>query len=160
MFLDLPHACVLLLVAWLGQGVDATSESHRVLRAATKRSDLYKRDMRITKRFEAGLDYIEGMFKSTLYASGANRPSVENGWGGASTFASQVKVGSQKPIMNLEVVEHFLQDVKCSEGKMALSFVDKVAARDAYHSCHNEHGGLVITSHESCNEEGERAVYR
>lgn len=62
--------------------------------------------------------------------------------------------------MNLEEVEHFLQDVECTEGKMSLSFVDKVSARDAFHSFHNEHGGLVITSHESCNKEGERAVYR
>ncbi|KAH7410050.1 hypothetical protein DE146DRAFT_674837 [Phaeosphaeria sp. MPI-PUGE-AT-0046c] len=42
---------------------------------------------------------------------------------------------------------------------MELSFVDKVAARDAYHSCHDDNGGLIITSHESCNKEGERAVY-
>lgn len=60
MLFDLPHATVLLLVAWLGQGVDATNESHRLLRAATKRNDLYRRNVRITKRFEAGLDYVEG----------------------------------------------------------------------------------------------------
>lgn len=84
----------------------------------------------------------------------------ENGWSGVSTFASQVKVGSQKPILNLEDVEHHLQDVRCSEGKMEISFVDKMSARDAYHACHEDNGGLVITSHDSCNVEGERAVYR
>jgi hypothetical protein len=53
-----------------------------------------------------------------------------------------------------------LQDVQCEEGKMQLSFVDAVSARDAFFSCRGERGGLIITSHNSCNIEGERAVYR
>jgi hypothetical protein len=84
----------------------------------------------------------------------------ENGWGGVQTFAAQVRVGSSMPIMNLEEVEHHLKDVRCEEGKMELSFVDMVAARDAYYACHEKNGGLIVTSHDSCNEEGERAVYR
>ncbi|KAH7091331.1 hypothetical protein FB567DRAFT_436284 [Paraphoma chrysanthemicola] len=40
-----------------------------------------------------------------------------------------------------------------------MSFVDKSSARDAFHSCHGETGALIVTSHDSCNEEGERAVY-
>jgi hypothetical protein len=50
---------VVLLVTWLGQeGVAA----QRVLRAATRRTDLYKRSMRIGKRYEAEVGYVEGMF--------------------------------------------------------------------------------------------------
>jgi hypothetical protein len=50
-----------LLLATLG--VAATSlEAHRVLKAATERSDLLKRGARITKRFDAVVDYAEGMF--------------------------------------------------------------------------------------------------
>jgi hypothetical protein len=62
--------------------------------------------------------------------------------------------------MVLEEIEHYLQDVRCEQGQMKLSFVDSSSARDALHSCHGEDGGLVITSHDSCNVEGERAVYR
>jgi hypothetical protein len=65
-FFNLPHACVLLLVIWLGQDVIATSTAiagpHRVLRAATRRGDLYKRSMRITKRFEAEVGFVEGTY--------------------------------------------------------------------------------------------------
>jgi hypothetical protein len=33
-----------------------------MLRAATKRTDLLKRGVRIAKRFDAVVDYVEGMF--------------------------------------------------------------------------------------------------
>jgi hypothetical protein len=158
-FFDLPHACVLLLAA---QGVLATSPStHRMLQAATKRSDLYRRGVRIVKRFGAEVKYVEGMYCGVLVERNiADASTEENGWGGAVTFASQVKVESQKPVLNLEEIEHHLQDVSCADGKMKLSFVDTSSARDAYFSCHEKGGGLVITSHDSCNGEGERAVYR
>jgi hypothetical protein len=59
---NLPHGCVLLLATWLGQGVIASSpQANRLLKAATKRSDLYKRSLRITKRFDAEVTYAEGM---------------------------------------------------------------------------------------------------
>ncbi|KAF2787583.1 hypothetical protein K505DRAFT_257392 [Melanomma pulvis-pyrius CBS 109.77] len=43
---------------------------------------------------------------------------------------------------------------------MKLHFVDMVSARDAKASCFGEKGGRIITSHEGCNKEGERAVYK
>ncbi|KAF2823025.1 hypothetical protein CC86DRAFT_458129 [Ophiobolus disseminans] len=147
-YFDLSHACVLLLAAVLSQGVVATPlndlPTHRILRAATKREDLYRRSLRIRKTFKSELAYTE----------------EENGWNGKTTFASQVRVNSQKPIVNLEEIEHFLQDVQCESGKIRMSFVDDSSARDAYHSCHGDDGGLIITSHDSCNNEGERAVYK
>jgi hypothetical protein len=68
-----------------------------------------------------------------------------------------------KPILNLEEIEHHLQDVQCSDGMMKLYFTDASTARDARAAGHGGHGGmggLIITSHHSCNKEGERAVYR
>ncbi|KAF2031012.1 hypothetical protein EK21DRAFT_64355 [Setomelanomma holmii] len=62
--------------------------------------------------------------------------------------------------MALEEIEHHLQDVQCEDGILRMGFVDKSSARDAFHSCHGENGGLVVTSHESCNDDGQRAVYR
>ncbi|KAF2676338.1 hypothetical protein K458DRAFT_322188 [Lentithecium fluviatile CBS 122367] len=43
---------------------------------------------------------------------------------------------------------------------MVLSFVDTESALGAGAACHGSNGGLVITSHETCNLEGERAVYK
>jgi hypothetical protein len=52
-----------LLATWLGQEVIASStpRTHRQLKAATKRADLYRRDVRITKKFEAEVGYVEGI---------------------------------------------------------------------------------------------------
>jgi hypothetical protein len=151
-------ACSLLLAA---HGVAATSlDAHRVLRAATKRVDLLKRGVRIAKRFDAVVDYVEGLCSRAPISTNADFTLEENGWAGASTFASQVKVESHKPVLNLEEIEHHLLDVQCGDGMMELSFVDTSSARDAYFSCQEQNGGLVITSHESCNPDGERAVYK
>jgi hypothetical protein len=79
---------------------------------------------------------------------------------GNSIFASQLKVAAKKPILSLEEIEHHLTDVHCDNGKMRLGFVDTESAVDAGAACHGTNGGLIITSHESCNKEGERAVYR
>ncbi|KAJ5055036.1 hypothetical protein J3E74DRAFT_228209 [Bipolaris maydis] len=142
------HALV-VVVATLGNNVDAIAERgleakpQRVLRAATKRSDLYRRSVRITKKFETEMAYVEN----------------ENAWSDASTFASQVKVSSQKPVFALEEHEHHLKSVKCGKDAMKLHFVDASSARDA-RAAYGEDGGLIITSHKSCNDEGEREVYR
>lgn len=164
-FFDLPHACALLLVGYFGSEVVASLHdgpwTDRILRAATKRSDFYRRSMRITKRFESELAYIESTF---LSQPGdrivADDLPDENGWDSRSTFASQVKVSSQKPVLTLEEIEHHLQDVECGVATMKLHFVDTSSARDARSACHGAAGGLIITSHETCNQDGERAVYR
>ena len=60
---------VVFLIAYLNTDVAAISrddlETHRLLRAATKRSDLYRRGVRITKRFETELSYVESMLESS-----------------------------------------------------------------------------------------------
>ncbi|KAF2711410.1 hypothetical protein K504DRAFT_532002 [Pleomassaria siparia CBS 279.74] len=143
-----PKVCVFLLATYLSTGVSASSSdgltTSRVLRAATKKSDFARRSMRITPRFENELAYIES----------------ENGWSGSPIFASQVKLGSEVPILHLEEIEHHLQDVQCGEGTMKLHFVDMVSARDAKASCSGPNGGRIITSHNGCNTEGERSVYK
>ncbi|EUC40949.1 hypothetical protein COCMIDRAFT_40810 [Bipolaris oryzae ATCC 44560] len=142
------HALV-VIVATLGNNVDAIAERgleakpQRILRAATKRSDLYRRGVRITKRFETEMAYVEN----------------QNAWSDASTFASQVRVSSQKPVFTLEEYEHHLKAVECGNNAMKLHFVDASSARDA-RAAYGEDGGLIITSHASCNGEGEREVYR
>ncbi|ORX93719.1 hypothetical protein BCR34DRAFT_669805 [Clohesyomyces aquaticus] len=134
---DFRNFCILLLAGALSTEVSAKyvapAPQDRVLRAATKRSDLFRRSMRIEQKFETELSYIE----------------TENGWGSSSIFASSVRVNSKAPIFNLKEHEHYLQDIRYL-----------VSTRDARHACHGESRGFIITSHETCNVDGERAVYK
>ena len=57
-YFDLPTA--LLLAAYTSSATAAMSNGHRVLRAATRRSDLHKREMKISQKFESEVVYIEG----------------------------------------------------------------------------------------------------
>ena len=66
-FSSLRGAFAVLLIAYFSADVAAISggdlETHRLLRAATKRTDLYRRGVRITKRFESELAYVDSMLK-------------------------------------------------------------------------------------------------
>ncbi|KAL5392887.1 hypothetical protein DPSP01_000582 [Paraphaeosphaeria sporulosa] len=114
----------------------------RVLRAGTKRS-AHKRSTKIEPTFALDLPYIE-------------EPTRYNGH---SIFASNLKVASKKPILNLEDIEHHLEDVQCVNGKVTLKFADTSSAIDARLACHGPEGGIIVTSHLGCNPAGERSVY-
>jgi hypothetical protein len=66
-FSSLRGAFVVFLIAYFNTDVAAISNeglaTHRLLRAATKRSDVYRRGVRITKRFGAELAYVDSMLK-------------------------------------------------------------------------------------------------
>jgi hypothetical protein len=87
----------------------------------------------------------------------ANYLTDANDWNGKRIFQSRVKVSSENPIFHIEQHEHHVEEVRCADGMMHIRFVDSVSARDAMEACS---GGTVITSHESCNVEGERSVYK
>ncbi|KAJ4308075.1 hypothetical protein N0V94_009504, partial [Neodidymelliopsis sp. IMI 364377] len=163
-YLDLPTA--LLLASCIASEVTATAthKTSRVLRAATRRADLLKRNTRIERRFESEVNYIDGeSFPTPIYTTSTDLIPEQNKWSDKDTFASSVKVRSKKPVLKLEDIEHHLQDVQCEGGRMQLQFTSPSLAQDARAAClggHGGTGGLVITSHESCNRDGERAVYK
>lgn len=65
-YFELPSA--LLLAGYLSSVAAVTQDGHRVLRAATKRSDLLKRSTRISQKFESEVIYIEGKLPWPLRA--------------------------------------------------------------------------------------------
>jgi len=58
----------LLLAVCVGSVAAVTSGSHRVLRAATRRSDLHKREAKINQKFESEVFYIERRFDVMVHA--------------------------------------------------------------------------------------------
>jgi hypothetical protein len=58
-YFDLPN--VLLLAVYTSSVAAVAHDGHRVLRAATKRSDLLKRHTGISQKFESEVVFIEGV---------------------------------------------------------------------------------------------------
>ena len=59
-YFDLLNA--LLLAVYTSSVAAVAHDGHRVLRAATKRSDLLKRNTGISQKFESEVIYIQGMY--------------------------------------------------------------------------------------------------
>lgn len=117
---------------------------HRQLRAASRQSDLLRRDQGIRRTFTANLVYTE----------------FENTYGGESVFASRIQIESDVPILVLEDIEHHLNGVECTDSAIKLSFENKSGAEAVRHACHHENGSYAITSHITCNSEESRSVFK
>lgn len=158
----------LLLLLGCSEGVLSTASPwesipyapSRVLKAASRRTDLLRRDSKISRTFSADLGYAE--CKNTRPYLGCKLiiHSAENDHLTGSVFASSVRVDSEIPVLVLEDIEQHLSDIQCTDSSIKLSFSSESAALDARHACHHEKGAYVITSHKGCNTEGERNVYK
>lgn len=117
---------------------------HRQLRAASRQSNLLRRDQEIQRTFTANLVYAE----------------FENVYGGKQVFASRVQVESDVPILVLEDIENHINGVECTDSTIKLSFETKSKAEAIRHACHHENGSYAITSHFTCNSEESRSVFK
>ncbi|KAF2495717.1 hypothetical protein BU16DRAFT_618475 [Lophium mytilinum] len=120
-----------------------SSPPSRQLKAVSRRSDISRRDHQIQRRFTAELRYGER----------------ENHYGD-SAFVSSVQIISQASILVLEDIEQFLSHVHCTESTIELRFDSPKDAEATKHACHHEDGAYAVTSHFTCNAEGERSVYK
>ena len=133
---------------------------HRQLRAASRQSDLLRRDQGIRRTFTANLVYTECKHILSLFYIMLTTEIVENTYGGESVFASRVQIESDVPILVLEDIEHHLNGVECTDSAIKLSFENKSGAEAVRHACHHENGSYAITSHITCNSEESRSVFK
>lgn len=115
------------------------------VKAASAQKDLLKRSDSIFPSYSGALEYI----------------NLENIHDGARRFVSKLHYVSPFPVIELENLEHLTEDIECkeSESRIDLKFrrdMHGADVRDAF----KDGPGYIITSHEGCNEEGERALYK
>ena len=74
-------------------------------------------------------------------------------------MAATVRLGSNKPILVLEEIEHLLYNVECTFGSIEISTSGTMDQhmRDQLHSLNRGH---IITSHVTCNDAAGRQAYR
>lgn len=73
--------------------------------------------------------------------------------------AAQVHVSTKHPTLALEDINHHVAYVSCSETSIMLGFVTSSAKAAAMRELTSEKKFYIITSHGTCNSDGERDIY-
>ena len=74
--------------------------------------------------------------------------------------AAQVHFSTRLPTLTLEDIDHHLEYISCSPASILLGFVTTSVKQAALEEFQNTGAFYLITSHEVCNNDGERNVYR
>lgn len=79
--------------------------------------------------------------------------------GTPSQFAARLRTTSERPSLLLEEIEGYLEDIYCGEENIELTFINAETLRIAYREYSTIGQFSLITSHDSCNLEGERSAH-
>lgn len=79
-----------------------------------------------------------------------------NTHGSTSQFAAKLQMQFKIPALMLEDVEHHIQSIGCYSSEIHLSFKSKKVLKHTHKELTSVDSFLLVTSHEGCNEDGER----
>ena len=79
--------------------------------------------------------------------------------GDSSRTAARIQMSANKPALALESLEDQIDSIECSVGEAHLSFATFEALQSVYMHFEGVPEFLLITSHDGCNVDGERAIY-
>ena len=79
--------------------------------------------------------------------------------GSASQFAAKLGMQFKIPALMLEDVEHHIESIGCYSSKIHLHFRSSELLQQAHNEFLSIDSFLLITSHQDCNEDGERNPY-
>ncbi|KAI4194677.1 MAG: hypothetical protein LQ350_007640 [Teloschistes chrysophthalmus] len=74
-------------------------------------------------------------------------------------FAAQVHLDTKFPTLSVEEIDHHFQEIACSDGFVTLRFAIASAKQAALDEIGKYDKFYLITSHATCNEDGERNLY-
>lgn len=84
--------------------------------------------------------------------------SAETYNGNAAPFSASIRMSAKRPTLQLEILEHHIDQIECSDDKIFLGFATAEALNEVYRHVEGVKGFFLITSHQSCDIEGERNV--
>ena len=74
-------------------------------------------------------------------------------------LSARVRLSSKLPTLALEDIEDHLYEVSCTDRFALLDFDDGISSATALRELSSFKDFYLITSHTSCNSEGQRAIY-
>lgn len=78
----------------------------------------------------------------------------------SSQFAARVRMSARLPTVVLEDVDDHFNDIVCAHSSIHLHFATKESMTLTYEELKGMDEFFVVTSHEGCNNDGEREPYR
>jgi uncharacterized protein DUF7029 len=122
------------------------SRNPQLLSAATLTRKLKDRSQLPANIFrnEATFDYVQS----------------PNDASGDTLSVATLTVTSRRPILVLEEIEGFLEDIVCHDAKMTIRFLSAKTLNAFRSEIEAASGFTVVTSHNGCNSDGERVTYQ
>lgn len=140
-----------------------TKRSARQLSAAQVESYVGKRSIGEALRCDHSLHYVDGM--CFLLSPGMRTAMItdngEDSFGDEddNRFAAQVHLTTKLPTLALEDIDHHVDYVSCSKTSITLGFVTASSKQAAIEELRSNDIFYLVTSHRTCNNDGERKVY-
>lgn len=132
----------------------------RTLRAARLKSNVKTRSVKELLRHDHELHYLDGKRLSQNHVGSAKTWCfLDSPPRSASRFSAQLRLTAIRPTLVLEEIDDQLNGVTCHDSSIDLGFISEDAIKLAYKELAGVGQFLLITSHESCNHDGERNAY-
>lgn len=74
-------------------------------------------------------------------------------------LAAQVHLKTKLPTLALEDIDHHVDYISCSETSILLGFVTASSKHAAIEELRSKDKFYLVTSHDTCNNDGERNIY-
>ncbi|KAL8909501.1 MAG: hypothetical protein Q9207_000181 [Kuettlingeria erythrocarpa] len=140
-----------------------TKRSARQFRAAQVESHVGKRSIGEALRCDHSLHYVDGMrfLRSPEMRSVMSTDNREDSFGDGddNRLAAQVHLTTKLPTLALEDIDHHIDYVLCSKTSILLGFVTASSKQAAIEELRSNDIFYLVTSHGTCNNNGERNVY-
>jgi len=78
----------------------------------------------------------------------------------SSQFAARVRMSARLPTVVLEDMDDHFNDIVCAHSSIHLHFATEESMTLTYDELKGMDEFFVVTSHEGCNNDGERELYR
>ena len=75
-------------------------------------------------------------------------------------FVATLTVKSRRPILVLEEIEDFLEDIVCHDTEMTIQFLSTETLNAFKNEIEAASNFMVVASHHGCNSDGERVTYQ
>jgi hypothetical protein len=133
----------------------------QILTAINIRSELERRDVDFTPKYTWEHHYADRIYPPTIEEfHHSNRFALDVSLlHGASARFAKTSTRFKLPALALEDIESHLESVQCSDSVLVLDFMDELALRQAKGEWDGLSNFILISSHPSCNKDGERAPY-